>query len=767
MSRSRPAWVQAAAVVAVLGISISAAAAAVPQGLTLPVPATDRAQGQIAALRDDPARPGELIVGIAPGAQRGMAAAFGAAGARAGRGLGHGLQLVTVTPGREGAAAAVLAARPEITSVDRNYLRPALSHVGAEVGWGVRRSRAPRLWERATPLTGQGVDVAVLDSGVDSTVGPELAGRVESGYNAFTGSSTGTSNDDCGHGTAVAGVVAAAHDGDGTVGMAPDATIVPVKVLQWNGTACVGDDASLVAGLNWVSNYGSAAPPRAEIANMSIGGPPSRALGAAVAYAADKGLLMVAASGNSGDRLVNYPAGFSDVISVGGVERADGDIRWWRHSTFGKVDVVSAAKRVPVLVANTIGRDEGRIARPCDGGAQMCSDGTSFASPHVAGMAALLAQQHAAEMADLSAGNRVRRLRQWVIATAHRVRDSRHGVDLFTGRGEIDAVDAANASIDPARVLLTWRSRARIISPTSLMRATPSVLPATVVVTRGTGQPLANTAVTFTPPARGSARPDTATTNASGTAGTDFRSTAASHLSRIKATVAGKTLGLDAYVLERDDNIPGISPPASPFRDALDFRIDFDDVLRFRLRSGQTLRAEVDEVARYEFVDMYLHRGNERNVMRPRRAPIEEDGGFWNKPKSFAKTVCGDGTRFLDVVGFGSYRMKWWVRAPQAVNCADASPEVITPNGDGYRDSTKITWDAVRTGQVEMRIRDDRGRLVRDVSLGRQTDGRHAYRWSGRSDEGKTVGSGVYVVTVLWTNDGDVARTSTNVRVIS
>ena len=369
-------------------------------------PPTPVPQDRAAAAHRRPApvglREGELIVKTVPGRAAALQRVVGRVNGRAAAALGGGVSVVSVAPGEELAAAAALSSDPAVAYAEPNYVRTATSHVAAEVGWGVRFSRAAALWGRTPSITGAGIRVAVLDSGVDHTQS-ELRGRMAAGYDTYGASG----RDDCGHGTAVAGVIAASHDGSDVVGVAPAATIVPVKVLKFDRYfGCAGDDAAIVRGIRW-----AAGPGRADVVNLSLGAPHrSRALGDAIGYAASRGVLVVAASGNSGDRTVNYPAAYPQVLSVGGIRRAAGSVRWWPQSSFGAVDLVAPAQGVPVLRARGI--DETMIGRACPGDpSRWCADGTSFAAPHVAGVAALLHHQHP-ELRNLSAGVRLRRLRQ-------------------------------------------------------------------------------------------------------------------------------------------------------------------------------------------------------------------------------------------------------------------------------------------------------------------------------------------------------------------
>ena len=741
----------------VVALSVAAIAiSALPWTATaLPAqPAVRRSEPAVAATRSF--RPGEVVVKARHASGRGLDRALARVGARAGARLGGGLSLVKVALGHEQAAAARLTADPAVAYAEPNYLYTAFSHDSAEIPWGVRRTGAATLWNRTPAITGGGVRVAVVDSGVQRSH-PQL-GTVARGFDAFGG--TGT--DDCGHGTAVAGVIAAQHDGAGIVGVAPDVTIVPVKVLRDDDYyGCGSDTASVVKGIRWAADPHKGA---ADIINMSFGGPDrSAALKEVVEEAASQGVLMIGASGNTGDRSVHYPAAYPQVISVGGIERAGDGLGWWPYSTFGSVDIVAAAKDVPVLIAGGI--KPASIAHKCFNAAvEWCSDGTSFAAPHVAGVAALLYEQHD-ELDGLSPGARIRRLRQWLLGTAPRVEDSAAGVDLHTGHGSTDAVAASDASTDASRVLLTWHVGQRVLAPTSRMPATPAALSMKFVATTGTGAPVVGETVTFTPSAGGSVSDSTVTTDNGGTAKTTLRSTAAGRRARLVAAIDGRTLAVDNYVLQHDDNVPGVRPPGSPFRGALNLRTDFDDVFRVSLRAGETLRADATDVdQRREYVSLFLLPTNTRDVADPYYPPVRENGRFADNPLRLSSTVQRDGVRFLDVYGYGGYRLRWWIVSPGRVRSLTATPSTFSPDGDGDRDRTRLRWEVVQRGRVTLRVRNDNGSVVREVNFGEQSTGWKAYRWNGRNNSGSVVRNGVYRASIEW-RSANGRRSSDSTRV--
>jgi len=170
--------------------------------------------------------------------------------------------------------------------------------------WGPQAVGLPAVW--AHPAATRSVVVAVIDTGVDPTQ-PDLSGRVLPGWNELTG--TADTDDDNGHGTAVAGVVAArTGNALGTAGYCRTCSILPVKVLDASGH---GSSTTIAAGIDWSVAHG------ADIINLSLTlTTRDPTVSAAVARALAAGVIVVAAAGNGGDTTVNYPAGEPGVVSV-------------------------------------------------------------------------------------------------------------------------------------------------------------------------------------------------------------------------------------------------------------------------------------------------------------------------------------------------------------------------------------------------------------------------------------------------------------------
>ena len=225
--------------------------------------------------------------------------------------------------------------------------------------WGLDQLGLPRAWDLTHGEPS--VIVAVVDTGVDANH-PDLRNAVLPGLDLASGGTTAA--DDEGHGTAVAGIIAARTDNyAGLAGVCWSCELLPIKVLDASG---VGDTSVVAAGIVRAVDLG------ARVINLSLGGPtPTQALADAVAYAQQKDVVVVAAAGNSAAAAPFYPAAYPGVVAVAA---SDPDRRLYSWSDYG--DWVALA--APGC----------NIAPALDGGySDFC--GTSSATPIVAGLAAL------------------------------------------------------------------------------------------------------------------------------------------------------------------------------------------------------------------------------------------------------------------------------------------------------------------------------------------------------------------------------------------
>jgi serine protease len=245
--------------------------------------------------------------------------------------------------------------------------------------WHMRQLGMPDAWKRGN---GKGVIVAVIDTGVTKVADLAETNFVP-GYN-FIANNT-NADDDHGHGTHVAGTIAqSTNNKRGVAGVAYGATIMPLKVLSARGSGSV---AGITQAIRWAADHG------ANVINMSLGGPTRMgSMGAAVKYARDKGVVIVAAAGNDGRGRVGYPAGYPGVVAVAATQF---DETTTFYSNWGKEIDVAAPGGNTRVDQNGDGKPDGVLQHTIVPGNTSNTDylwfmGTSMASPHTAGVAALI-----------------------------------------------------------------------------------------------------------------------------------------------------------------------------------------------------------------------------------------------------------------------------------------------------------------------------------------------------------------------------------------
>ena len=318
------------------------------------------------------------------------------------KGLGGDVNSVfTIIPAISGRLPAkaieALKNNPQVEVVELDYAVQALEYSSEnELGnsWGADHIKADAAL--ASGYSGEGVKVAVLDSGVnfnhfDLRDNFDLSAN-ELGYDFV--SDDFFPEDVYGHGTHVAGILAAASNGFGVVGVAPNAQIVALRVLDDNGE---GTASRIIEALQWVQNYNAAHPGSPiRITNNSYGtGSNSSQLEAAFDVLASSGVLHIGSAGNDGSAAgngnnVSYPARYESVVAVAALDKNN------QRASFSSTgsDVEIAAPGVAVL---STWKDSTNFAGPQPfsfagyaGEYFIEANGTSMASPHVAGVAALL-----------------------------------------------------------------------------------------------------------------------------------------------------------------------------------------------------------------------------------------------------------------------------------------------------------------------------------------------------------------------------------------
>lgn len=286
-----------------------------------------------------------------------------------------------------------------IVTLDQTITDPSFNR-----SWALPKIDAPTAWDIST---GDGIIVAVLDTGVDSTH-PDLAANMVPGWNMFDNNADTTDVHD--HGTWVAGTIAAAaNNAAGSAGVAWSAEIMPIRIAAPDGTAFI---STIVNGIRWAADHG------AKVVNASFSGVAgSAAVQSAAQYLRNKGGVLVVSAGNTGTEF-NYPP--SDAIMVAAATDINDQRPSW--SSYGSyVDIASPG--VSIFTTRK-------------GGGYSFVSGTSFSSPIVAATAALM----------LSANNELTPsdLDQLMLSTTIDLGEP--GFDNFYGAGRVDAAAAVAAA---------------------------------------------------------------------------------------------------------------------------------------------------------------------------------------------------------------------------------------------------------------------------------------------------------------------------------
>ena len=372
--------------------------------------------------------PGEVIVSFREGMDPAAGRARGLAVAAELGAPGNGVARLLSTEGRPvEEVIAELKADPTVAYAEPNY-RVQLADEGSVAAVGVNdpqtsgqysldRMRVRDAWALST---GASNAIAVLDTGVQFNH-PDLVGRLLGGYDFVNGDAD--PSDDNGHGTWVSGIIAAnANDGYGIAGISWSDKILPVKIMNGEGT---GSTANLLTAIRWSADQG------AKVINMSVGGfPYSQAMQDAVNYAWSKGAVLIGAAGNNRREENFYPASFDNVVSVSATQPEDEFSNW---SSWGpKVDV--SAPGSSVLTTNCYVCTYGGHNT---WGSHTYISGTSFATPNVAGVVALMRARYPSYTPQ-----------QIVDRLFATVDDLGYpGYDVKYGRGRVNAYRALGASV--------------------------------------------------------------------------------------------------------------------------------------------------------------------------------------------------------------------------------------------------------------------------------------------------------------------------------
>ena len=333
--------------------------------------------------------PGEILVKFKPGTPASVVAHVH----RENKGVvkeeiaGIGVQVVKLQEGSVASRTTAYNRNPNVEYAEPNYIAQALGDPSDEYfirQWGLDNDGqvykddqsgmvdadidAPEAWDITRGSSG--VKIAILDSGIDQDH-EDLSSKIID-QKDFTDS--GTVDDLYGHGTHVGGIAAAVTGNTtGVAGVGHDSSLMNGKVLGDSGS---GAYSWVANGITWATDND------AEVINMSLGGSrKSSALEDAVNYAWGKGVVLVAAAGNSGNPSPTYPAKYGNCIAVAATDDDDQKASWssygnWVDVAAPGVEIFSTFPNHPYAIGKSLGYDYG--------------SGTSMSTPHVAGVAALV-----------------------------------------------------------------------------------------------------------------------------------------------------------------------------------------------------------------------------------------------------------------------------------------------------------------------------------------------------------------------------------------
>ncbi|WP_416147532.1 peptidoglycan-binding protein [Salipaludibacillus sp. HK11] len=300
---------------------------------------------------------------------------------------------------------------PNVISVEKNE---RYDIQGQTTPWGIAAVDSPQAW--SNDVTGKDVKVAIIDSGVD-TSHPDLS--IAGCYGA---SDAATCEDVDGHGTHVAGTVGARNNEIGVVGVAPDVDIYAARVSNLDGEIW---STNVLAAIDWAISK------EVDIINLSLGSNEySRSIDEALTNAYDKGILSIAASGNDSSNSVSYPAALANVIAVSATDK-NNEIA--SFSNTGE-EIEFSAPGV-AIDSTTLNGDYAK------------SSGTSMATPHVAGVLALLIETYP----DMNRDDLRATLRDNALDLGPKGRDSQFGYGLVQAP-DVGGDSSANVPDQPSNL---------------------------------------------------------------------------------------------------------------------------------------------------------------------------------------------------------------------------------------------------------------------------------------------------------------------------
>jgi flagellar hook assembly protein FlgD len=502
---------------------------------------------------------------------------------------------------------------------------------------------------------------------------PDLAGKVAGAYNAVLG---GTDvHDVVGHGTGTASAAAAAtNDGVGIAGAGRDTSLLAVKVADVTGRIFTDD---LAKGIVWAVDHG------ADVVNLSLGGPTSDRLEkAAVAYARDHDVLVVAAAGNEGTSAKQFPGALPGVVAVGATSAA-GSVRA-PFSSYGPwVDVAAPGRSI--VVATT-------------GGGYEVADGTSYSAPLVSGAAALLLSARPQRTADQLAQAIVGGTDSARLGFAHGLVHVDRSLDLLAPRSAPDVSSPADGAVVSGLLTVTATSNAPRV------RFGLADLSSTVATRDGVA---------------------TAAFETYGLGG--HQQVTAADCSAVDQCNDPAAVGVTV-----DNGGPTIAAPASGQE------VRADTLAMTASAPGGAVRLFLDDTP------------GVTDGTAPYAADLPTERLADGQHSASAALCRSDGT-VCDLSSVASVPVQVSRLHP---GITGLSPTAISPDGDGRRDATTVTYRLDRRQTTALVVRDSSGAEVYRRGLGRRGAGTHTATWNGRRSAGAAA-DGEYTVQIA-TSDGDL-----------
>lgn len=595
-------------------------------------------------------------------------------------------------------------ADPSIEYVEYNYktnIESVPNDPSYSEQWGIPKIKADQAWDNMSG--GSPVTIAIIDTGVKSDH-PDLTANVVAGYNTISDSTN--TEDDHGHGTHAAGIAAGkTGNGVGISGVSGNSQIMPIKAMGATGSGFTSD---ISEGVVWAVDHG------AKVINMSLGTTSySQVLQDAINYAYNQGAIVIAAAGNSNVSTNHYPAAMDHVVGVSATTTTDTKASFSNYGSY--VDIAAPGTDI--------------LSTTFDG-SYGYKQGTSMASPFVAGVAALVWSQRP----TLTPGQ----LEQVLEASAKDIGTA--GKDIYFGYGLVDALTALTQQVDTSSIGLT------------LLGDTPDPLSPTGSNTNKISFSLNESgAVTLKIYDSSNILVKTLLNNAQKTLGTNYALWNGKNESNVLVPSGVYTYKLDAtdmagnaantlegtITVDRTNPVIsnfGVADPAFSSDGGLNFIYTLSEdskvIVGVFNSSNQLIKSLVSNAAKSAGVNQFTWDGkNSSNVIVP-------DGGYTLKIDAY------------DQVNLKAVQQAF------SLSVENHNPNIMAVSDSP--DPFKVTGTTVNTikytlsenATVSIRIFDSSNSLVRSLLNGPVTAGAKTITWNGKNDAGLLVPDGSYTYKI-------------------